>query len=113
MTEDNPDWPAMRRDEIVTELRYNEQDPGAVADEVELAAQGLAAQLRSVPDDGWEHGGTREGERLSVAWMARNALHEANHHLLDIGRAAPRGRAAASCRVTKRCGNARRARRAS
>jgi DinB superfamily len=89
---DRPELPAMRRDEVVVERAYNSQDPVTVADELEAAAGRLAERLDAVPDDGWDRIGIRDGEELSVRWMARNALHEGNHHLLDIGRVLRHGR---------------------
>ena len=86
LTRSRPELPAMRRDEVVSERAYNTQAPADVTDELAAAAAGLADRLRAVPDDGWDRVGVREGDELSVAWMARNALHEGSHHLLDIGR---------------------------
>jgi hypothetical protein len=86
LSEERPQLPAMRRDEVAVERDYNGQVPAVVATEIGTAARGLADRLRAVPPDGWERVGVRDGEELSVAWMARNALHEASHHLLDIGR---------------------------
>jgi hypothetical protein len=74
----------MQRDEAVTKFAYNEQDPAAVAAEMERNATSLSDLLASVSGDQWERVGIREGEELSVAWMARNVVHEAQHHLLDI-----------------------------
>ena len=86
LSEDRPVVPAMGRDEVAVERNYNGQDPAVVAAEVGAAARGLVDRLRSVPADAWDRVCIRDGEELSVAWMARNSLHEANHHLLDIGR---------------------------
>ncbi|HEX7276691.1 MAG TPA: DinB family protein [Acidimicrobiales bacterium] len=77
-------------DEQAADGRYNEDDPVAVADAVAANAERLAATFESVPDDGWDRSGTRrradfEQER-SVLLHARLAVHEGNHHLLDIGR---------------------------
>jgi hypothetical protein len=76
--------PAMRRDEVVTEKAYNEQDPLSVAAETERNAGSLSTLLAGVAGERWERVGIREGEELSVAWMARNVIHEAAHHLVDI-----------------------------
>ena len=71
---------------MAREARYNEQDPGGVAEGVEARADALAATLARVPDDGWDRVGIRRGEERSVLFTARRAVHEGNHHLLDIGR---------------------------
>jgi hypothetical protein len=86
LQEDRVALRAMHRDEAVTEFAYNQQDPLVVADEVERNAASLSALLSSIEGDQWERIGIREGEELSVAWMARNVVHEAHHHLLDIDR---------------------------
>ncbi len=64
----------------------NEAVPGDVAEELARNAESLAAALEAVPDGGWERTGVRHGQPRSVALMARTAVHEGSHHLLDIGR---------------------------
>ena len=39
---------------------------------------------------------------MTVAWMARNAVHEGQHHLLDIGRALRAARQAGRARGDSR-----------
>ena len=95
LAEDRPIFQAMDRDAAVVRFAYNEQDPVVVGAELAEAAEKLAQRVEAVPDDGWERVGVRDtGYEMSVAWIARNALHEASHHLLDIGRTlrAARGR---------------------
>lgn len=81
---DRPQLHAMRRDDVVTERAYNDQPPIAVAEEVATNAGQLSALLASITAEQWDRVGVRDGEDLSVAWMARNVVHEAEHHLLDI-----------------------------
>ncbi|HEV2310917.1 MAG TPA: DinB family protein, partial [Acidimicrobiia bacterium] len=59
----------------------------AVLKELEAATRALAVELEYVKDDGWSRRAYRDGLEMTVAWMARNAVHEGRHHLLDIGRA--------------------------
>jgi hypothetical protein len=94
LAEDRPDLPATRRDDAAVERDYNGQDPNAVADELAAAAEKLASALDALPADAWAREFTREGLTLNVDWLARNAVHEGNHHLLDVGRVlrAVRGR---------------------
>ncbi len=82
-------------DEVAESRRYNEQDPVAVADDLEANAELLASTLEAVPDDGWDRVGIRYGEERSVLSTARRAVHEGNHHLLDVGRSLRAGRDAA------------------
>ena len=73
-------------DDLAAERRYNEDDPPAVAESVAANAERLAATVETVPADGWQRRGLRRGEDWSVLLMARRAVHEGSHHLLDIGR---------------------------
>jgi hypothetical protein len=86
LMEDRPLLPRMRRDELVVERAYNAQDPAAVAEELAVAAEALAARLESVPGEGWVRVGVRDNLEMTIDWMARNVVHEGSHHLLDIGR---------------------------
>ena len=73
-------------DDAAVAGRYNEQDPVAVADELAANAERLAAMFEGVPDGAWDRFGLTRGEERSVLSHARRAVHEGNHHLLDIGR---------------------------
>jgi hypothetical protein len=87
LAEDRPVFTAMNRDEAVIKFAYNEQEPATVGRELAANAESLAACLDAVTDDGWVRVGVRDnGYEMSVAWLARNGLHEVTHHLLDIGR---------------------------
>jgi hypothetical protein len=87
LLEDRPALEGPTPDELAVERRYNDDDPRAVADAVAANAESLAATFEKVPDDGWERVGVRWGhEERSVLLHARRAVHEGNHHLLDIGR---------------------------
>jgi hypothetical protein len=87
LSEDSPEVPAMGRDQVVVDSNYNSQGPATVADELADAAGRLADLLATVESAAWDRAVVRDGERLTVDWMARNALHEGVHHLLDVGRA--------------------------
>lgn len=84
LADDRPVLPAMRRDDVVVERAYNEQDPLLVAQETATNADQLASLLAGLQGDQWDRACVREGEVLSVGWMARNVVHEGEHHLLDI-----------------------------
>jgi DinB superfamily len=94
LVEDRPVLAPMHRDELALEQNYNGQGVASVADELARAAEGLAARIESVPADGWARVGLRDGWEMSVDWMAHNAVHEGEHHLVDVARAlrAARGR---------------------
>jgi hypothetical protein len=86
LSEERPEFPAMRRDEVAVDRAYNDQDPARVAEELGMAAEALATRLDGLDHGEWERSGVRAGEVLTVSWMARNVVHECAHHLLDIGR---------------------------
>ena len=95
MKEDRPSFPRMRRDALAVERDYNHQDPAAVLEELTAGTRALAVELEYVPADAWERRAYREDLEMTVDWMARNAVHEGRHHLLDIGRALRAARRAA------------------
>ncbi len=86
LAEDRPVLEGIGREEAAVEYRYNEQDPGTVADELAARAEALATTLEAVPEDALSRVGFRHGEERSIATHARRAVHEGSHHLLDIGR---------------------------
>jgi hypothetical protein len=94
LTEDDPALGWWDHDAAVVADRYDEQDPVAVADSIAAGAESYAAALERVPADAWDRPGQRADIAFTVQTKAQYALHEANHHLLDIGRVlrAARGR---------------------
>jgi S-DNA-T family DNA segregation ATPase FtsK/SpoIIIE len=89
LAEDAPTFESMGRDERAQRDRYNEQDPGAVADQLAGNAERLAGLLDGVEADDWERTAVNpypEPAPRTLLWMARNVVHEGSHHLLDIGR---------------------------
>ena len=86
LIEDRPSFRVRDRDQVAIERDYNGQEPAVVVDELAAAADGLAARLASVPAEGWARVGIGQDFEMSVIWMARNAVHEGTHHLLDIAR---------------------------
>lgn len=86
LAEPRPIVPAMGRDQIAIDRDYNGQDPGRVLHQLDTAAVALADLLSSIEGAAWDRVAVREGDEMTIAWMARNVLHECTHHLLDIGR---------------------------
>lgn len=86
LAEDRPALEGPSPDELAAEGRYNDGDPAAVAEAVAAGAEGLAATVEGVPEGGWHRAGVRHGQEPTVLVMACRAVHEGNHHLLDIGR---------------------------
>ena len=86
LSEDRPVLDGPSPDELAAERKYNEDDPVAVVDALAANAERLAATVEAVPADGWDRVGLRRDEERSVVLLARRAVHEGSHHLLDIGR---------------------------
>jgi hypothetical protein len=94
LNEDDPalDW--WDHDGAADADHYNDADPGVVADAIATGAATYAATLESVTGEQWDRPGQRADIPFTVKTKAQFALHEANHHLLDMGRVlrAARGR---------------------
>ncbi|MEY2449230.1 MAG: hypothetical protein QOH79_2706 [Acidimicrobiaceae bacterium] len=87
----------MRRDELVVESRYNEQDPAKVADELAAAGEAMAGDIEGLAPPDFERTmvyNYPERMERSLMWVVQHTVHEGEHHLLDIGRVqrAARGR---------------------
>lgn len=95
LDENRPELTDPGYDELARSRRYNDQDPLTVADELAANAELLASTLETVPADAWDRVGLRGGEERTVLFTARRAVHEGNHHLLDVGRSLRAARQAA------------------
>lgn len=66
-------------------LRYNERDLQAVLDEIDANAHGFVDEASRVGEGEWARTVERlPGERRTVRWLVRQAMHEGVHHLGDI-----------------------------
>lgn len=87
----------MGRNERVTELDYNGQDPVAVADDLAANATSFATLGENLSNEQLAltmiYGYPEIAER-PLSWVLVHTVHEGEHHLLDIGRVlrAARGR---------------------
>ena len=87
--EDRPEFTSMRREERVTEERYNDQEISTVIEELTQAAEQMASALDVLGDDQWARTGIYpwpEPAERSLTWVARQTVHEGLHHLEDIAR---------------------------
>jgi hypothetical protein len=94
LVEDRPSFPPMHRDERAIFERYAEQLPAAVAVEVSVAARLLGGVLTGRSSAELERlcvYNYPEPTERSLLWIVRNALHEGEHHLLDVDRALASG----------------------
>ena len=84
---DDPTYPNWNQDETAVRERYGEQDPAVVAEELQAAAEQLAATLEAVPDEAWSRTGRRsDGAAFTIASLAKYAAHDPFHHLWDVHR---------------------------
>ncbi len=74
------------QDATATEERYHAQDPAVVARELAAAAAAFAGAYRAVDDGQWQRKGLRSnGSTFTVASFAAYALHDLEHHRVDVG----------------------------
>lgn len=82
LSQDQPVFTPMGRDERAIADRYNQQDPATVANELAEAAEALAAAR-------WERTGVYNWPQQAVrnmVWLGQHTVHELIHHLDDIER---------------------------
>ncbi len=85
LTQDDPTFPNWDQDATAIEERYAEQDPAAVATEIEDRAEELAASFDRVSGAMWDRRGHRsDGASFTVETFARYLIHDPFHHLHDI-----------------------------
>jgi S-DNA-T family DNA segregation ATPase FtsK/SpoIIIE len=86
LSEWEPSFAPMRRDERAVEERYSDQPVSRVARELTDAAATLAATFDGLSDEGWERRGYNWPTRAlrTVEWIGRHTVHEATHHRRDI-----------------------------
>ena len=89
LAENRPVLRAVGFRDLAENAAYNQQDPTAVTDGVTGAAAVLAETLDGLDAEGWARVGLASdgsGDERSVRLLAERAVHDATHHLLDIGR---------------------------
>ena len=89
LAEDRPTLHAVGFGDREEERRYNDEDPVATADGVTAEATAVADLLEALDDAGWRRVGLSSdgsGAARTVRVLAERVVHDAHHHLLDIGR---------------------------
>ncbi len=85
LLQDEPTFADWDQDETALTERYPEADPDEVADELELAAEVLAARLQGLTPAQLERRGRRsDGAEFTVRTFAQYFLHDVIHHLYDV-----------------------------
>lgn len=74
------------QDAAAVEDAYDRQDPGTVAAELAREAEDFASAYRTVADEDWTRTGLRSGgSAFTVETFAVYALHDLEHHRIDVG----------------------------
>ena len=84
LVEDDPSVPNVRLDENPWEGHDPDDGVQEVLAGIAEASARLAQVLEDADGDDWNRTVRRDGDELSVLWMARNTVHEGAHHLRDL-----------------------------
>jgi hypothetical protein len=85
LDEDTPTFANWNQDETAIKERYGEQDPEAVADELEAAAQVFVARIQALTPEHYNLRGIRsDGAEFTVVTFLQYFLHDVIHHLWDV-----------------------------
>jgi hypothetical protein len=85
VAEDRPMLDPMYADWRAERFGYRATRLDVLLVELRTAADGFAAEVRSVPDDAWDRPVVRRPEEVrTVRWLVRQAAHECVHHLGDV-----------------------------
>ncbi|WP_370616102.1 DinB family protein [Mumia sp. Pv 4-285] len=86
LDEDDPLYPNWDQDATAVAERYGEQDPAVVSEDLAREAALVATAFDAVDGDQWDRTGRRsDGASFTVTTFARYFLHDAAHHLHDVG----------------------------
>ena len=86
LDQDDPLYPNWDQDATAVAEKYGEQDPAVVTTELTAAATDVADRFDGVSGDEWSRRGRRsDGVSFTVETFARYFLHDAVHHLHDVG----------------------------
>jgi hypothetical protein len=86
LDEHDPQFANWDQDETAGTDRYHDQDPAAVADELAVAADRIAASFAAVRSDQLDRPGRRsDGAVFTVRTFAQYFVHDPVHHLWDVG----------------------------
>ena len=85
LAHDNPTFPNWDQDATAVERHYGQQDPRAVAVELQEALGALLHQVDAVPPDAWSRPAVRSnGSRFTLDSLIRYLVHDPVHHAHDV-----------------------------
>nr|MDQ3877028.1 DinB family protein [Actinomycetota bacterium] len=83
--QNDPLFPNWDQDDAAVSGRYEQEEPSAVAEEIERGAASLAERFDSVTGERWEREGRRsDGASFTVESFARYLIHDPIHHVHDV-----------------------------
>ncbi|GAB10655.1 hypothetical protein GOARA_061_00940 [Gordonia araii NBRC 100433] len=85
LTMDSPGFPGWDQEAAAAAARYNEQDPGIVAEEVAADGDRLGRVVDGLAAGDWDRVGARETRQFTVEFLLRYLLHDVMHHWHDVG----------------------------
>lgn len=83
VVEQVPVFAPLHREERVTLIRYNTEDPADVAEDLAIATRLFGQLFDALEENQLTRRGVYAGTQVDVLWIGRQALHEARHHLQD------------------------------
>ena len=85
LTQDGPQFPNWDQDATAVQDHYGEQDPVVVAQELDTAAEVIAAYFDAIAPGQWQRTGSRsDGADFTVESFGRYFIHDPIHHLHDV-----------------------------
>jgi MOSC domain-containing protein YiiM len=86
LDEDRPMFPALSPVDASADDPPSTHDPVAVLGELTAAADRLQRRVSGLTDGGWERQAVIGDDVRDVASLVAHAVHDAEHHLQDVGR---------------------------
>ena len=86
LTVDEPSFPEIAGEELVqsASASYAAQDPGVVGMELERETERLADLAQEAGKSSWSRGITIGDSQSDVRMLLEHALHDSQHHLVDV-----------------------------
>jgi hypothetical protein len=83
--EDEPELASVDIQDEVRDAGWNEQDMGAILDQLKEGRRALTERLDELPLDAWHRAGTLEGEPLTVFGLVYRMTQDDFQRLRDLG----------------------------
>ena len=85
LSQDDPTFSNWDQDATALDKGYSEDDPTAVAAELDVALGRLNSQLEAIPEHAWQRPALRSnGSRFTLETLVRYLVHDPVHHARDV-----------------------------